>query len=412
MKVKNVNIDIALTHIFTRKKQTIVAALGVMLGIAVYLFMNSLSAGFTRYSTNEIFKNSAHIKLYKEDAISEPLMPSVDTAQLNVIVNPQILQESKRLINPYALIQHLKQYSFITHAIAQVNVDVFYNNGKSQLRGTANGVDITAADAMFNITSYMLAGNLQDLQDNLNAIVIGKGIAEKLNVGIDDNITITSSQGVNKLLKVKGIFSTGNNYTDQSKSYVNIHTAQQFAKENASYVTTIYANTIKSDKAVEFAKKIQLSMQYKVEAWQVTNADVLSGNRVRNTLMGAISLSILIVAAFGIYNILNMTVMQKLNDIAILKATGFSRKDVITIFVTEAVIMGLLGSVAGLVLGALLIAIMGNIYMGPPTGNFPIYFDATIFAYSFFLGATVTFCAGYIPALKAARIDPVEIFRR
>ncbi len=412
MKVKNVNIDIALTHIFTRKKQTIVAALGVMLGIAVYLFMNSLSAGFTRYSTNEIFKNSAHIKLYKEDAISEPLIPSADTGQLNVIVNPQILQESKKLINPQALIQQLKQYPFITHAIAQVNVDVFYNNGKSQLTGTANGVDITAADAMFNITSYMLAGNLHDLQDNVNAIVIGKGIAEKLNLGLEDNITITSSQGVNKLLKIKGIFSTGNTFTDQSKSYVNIHTAQQFAKENTTYVTTIYANTNNSDRAIQYAKKIQPSMRYKVEAWQITNADVLSGNKVRSTLMGAISLSILIVAAFGIYNILNMTVMQKLNDIAILKATGFSKKDVITIFVTEAVIMGLLGSVAGLLMGAILIAIMANIYMGPPAGYFPIYFNATIFAYSFLLGALVTFCAGYIPALKAARIDPVEIFRK
>jgi lipoprotein-releasing system permease protein len=70
MKIKNVNLDIAITHIITRKRQTIVAALGVMLGIAIYLFMNSLSEGFSTYSTGEIFKNNAHLKIYKEDKIS------------------------------------------------------------------------------------------------------------------------------------------------------------------------------------------------------------------------------------------------------------------------------------------------------------------------------------------------------
>jgi lipoprotein-releasing system permease protein len=62
--MKNTNLDIAFTHIVTRKKQTLIAALGVTIGVAIYLFMNSLSSGFTVYSINEIFKNNAHINLY------------------------------------------------------------------------------------------------------------------------------------------------------------------------------------------------------------------------------------------------------------------------------------------------------------------------------------------------------------
>lgn len=412
MKMRNVNIDIAFTHIFTRKRQTMVAALGVMVGIAIYLFMNSLSSGFTKYSTNEIFKNNAHIKVYKEDKISEPLVKPTSANELAILVNPQILPESKKIINPEALINVIKQQPFITNAIAQVNIDAFYNNGKSQLKGTANGVNILEADSMFNIKSYMIAGNLHELQGNLDAIIIGKGIAENLNVGLNDNITVSSAYGVSKLLKIKGIFSTGNAFTDKSKSYINIKTAQQFVKEGISYVTTIFANTTNSDHSIEFAARLQPLTPYKVEAWQITNADVLSGDNVRGTLMKSISVSILIVAAFGIYNILNMTVMQKLNDIAILKATGFSGRDVVQIFVTEAIVMGLIGSIAGLFFGAILVGVMANIYMGPPVGYFPIYFDIIIFAYSFLLGLVVTFGAGYIPARKAARIDPVEIFRK
>jgi lipoprotein-releasing system permease protein len=157
---------------------------------------------------------------------------------------------------------------------------------------------------------------------------------------------------------------------------------------------------------------LQQLTEYKVEPWQVTNADVLSGDLVRNTMMGAISLSILVVAAFGIYNILNMTVMQKINDIAILKATGFSGGDVIKIFVTEALVMGFLGCLMGLVVGGILIAIMQNIWMGPPVGYFPIYFSPQFFMSSFLLGMLATLGAGYIPARKASKVDPVEIFRK
>jgi len=412
MRKKSVNIDIAFTHIFTRKKQTLVACLGVTLGVAVYLFMNSLSGGFSVYSRGEIFKNSAHIKIYKEDKISKPFIESSNENELVAIVNPQITTLSKTLVNPQGLLDKLKKQGFLTHAIAQVNVDVFYNNGKSQLKGTANGVNVLEADAMFNISSYMVGGSLKDLQGNLGGIVIGKGIAEKLNVRLNDNITVSSSQGITKTLKVKGIFSTGSAVSDQSKSYINISTAQQFVKEGPSYVTTIYANTLNPDAAPDYAKALKPLTEYKVEPWQVTNADVLSGDLVRNTMMGAISLSILVVAAFGIYNILNMTVMQKINDIAILKATGFSGGDVIKIFVTEALVMGFLGCLMGLVVGGILIAIMQNVWMGPPVGYFPIYFSPQFFMSSFLLGILATLGAGYIPARKASKVDPVEIFRK
>ncbi len=410
-KIHNVVLDIAFTHLVTRKRQTLVAALGVTVGIAIFLFMNSLSAGFTRFSRNEIFKSAAHIKIYREDEVSQPIRQGT-TGSLTVIVNPQITTRSKTLVNPIGILEKIKTSSAVLTAMPQVNVDVFYKIGKAQLKGIANGVNILEADAMFNIGDYMIGGRLSDLQDDLNAIVVGKGIAEKLNVHINDNLTVSSSEGVTKTLKIKGIFSTGNSMSDQSKSYINISTAQQFVKEGPSYVTTLYANTPDPEKAVGYALQLKHLTEYTVEPWQVTNADFLSSDLVRGALMRAISLSILVVAAFGIYNILNMTVMQKINDIAILKATGFSSSDVIRIFVIEALIMGIIGCVLGLGIGAILIAIMSKVYMGPPVGYFPIYFKATLFGYSFLLGMVVTLGAGFIPARKASKVDPVEIFRK
>jgi lipoprotein-releasing system permease protein len=107
-----------------------------------------------------------------------------------------------------------------------------------------------------------------------------------------------------------------------------------------------------------------------------------------------------------------MTVSQKINDIAILKAMGFRGKDVIRIFVTQALAIGILGVIGGVLLAALLINILKNVYVGGDIGYFPIEYDSSRFLSGIFFGIVITFLAGYFPARKAARVDPVEIFRK
>lgn len=406
----NVDYDIALTHVKTRKKQTLIASLGVTIGVAIYLFMNSISAGFTKYSRDEIFKNNAHLKIFKDDEYCKPL--NKDTSTLNIIINPQITTTTKNIINPNDLLIKIKQQNFITNAIAQVDLTVFYNMGKTQIKGSSSGVNILEYNAMFNNDKYLVGGSLNALQSNLNGIIIGKGIAEKLSLKMNSNVTVSSSYGVVKVLRVVGIFESGNGFNDNSKSYINIATAQQFLKEGPAYITTIYANTLNADIADYYAQQLQPLTNYKVEDWKTTNADLLAGDKTRNAMMGAISLSILFIAAFGIYNILSSTIVQKINDIAILKAIGFSGKDVIRIFVSEALIMGLIGTLFGLVFASVLITLMANIYMGGPVGYFPIYFKTDLFIQSFILGMLLTLFAGYFPARKAANVDPVSILRK
>jgi lipoprotein-releasing system permease protein len=409
---RKANVEIAITHIIARRKQTFTAALGVTIGVGVYLFMNSLSAGFSKFSRDEIFKNSAHIKIYKNDEICSPFVPKSNRDNINVIVNPQITTLSKKIIDPENLLKVVKSQSYVTNAISQVYFNAFYNRGKAQISGTGNGVHIIDYDAMFSTGKYMVAGSINNLQGNLNGIIIGSGIAEKLNLGINENITVSSSFGIVKVMKIVGIFTTGNSVNDQSKSYVNISTAQQFIKEGPSYVSTIFVNTPSADRSGYYAEQLQKLTEYTVEDWKTTSADLLSGDKTRSTLMNSISLSILLMTAFIIYNLLSSTIMQKINDIAILKATGFSGKDVIRIFLMEAIIMGLIGTLMGLILGSALIWLMSGIYMGVPVGYFPISFDLGLYIQSFVLGILITTCAGYFPARNAANVDPVEIFRK
>lgn len=409
MKYK-VNLDIAFTHIITQKRQTLVTALGITIGVSIYLFMNSLSSGFSEFSRDNIFQSSAHIKIYKSDDISEPLL-AFDGAEV-LISNPQVTTNTKQLNNPNKLLAEVRSEPYITNAISLVDFSSFYHSGSTVLKGSAQGVDMKEYADMFGTDELMIAGSIEALTSNPNGIIIGSGIAEKLNLSIDQNLTVSSSAGVYKTLRVVGIFSTGNRSLDETRSYVNINAAQQFLKEGKNYVTTLYANTLDPDHTDVFMEEIKSFIDYEVDDWKIMNQDIIKQDVTRQYMMTAISLAILVMAAFGIYNILSTTISQKINDIAILKATGFNGRDVITIFILEALMIGIVGTGIGILSGIGLINIMSNIYIGQPVGYFPIWVQTDLVLISFGLGILLTLCAGYFPARNAANVDPIEIFRK
>jgi lipoprotein-releasing system permease protein len=164
--------------------------------------------------------------------------------------------------------------------------------------------------------------------------------------------------------------------------------------------------------APNYAAKFSVMTGYKAEDWQAANATFVSASKMRAVILGTISFTVLIVAAFGIYNILSMTISQKMNDIAILKAMGFKGRDVTRIFVQQALIIGAIGVVFGLLLASLLIYRMSKVYLGGDIGYFPIQFEWTVYLRGAIIGILVTFFAGLIPARKAANVDPVSILRK
>ncbi len=407
----NINSEIAFFHLISKKKQTMVAALGVTVGIAIFIFMNSLMYGFEVYSVESLFKSTPHLRIYKEEHISQPLVKTSKT-DLALLTNPKITKESKKLINPNLLIEALKKQPEVIGVTPNVSANVFYNNGEAQVTGRTSGVNIEEQNTMFQLEQYIVEGKYSDLKANQNGIILGVGIAEKLNVRLADNISVTTAYGVSKVMKVVALLKTGVTNTDKTLSYTNISAAQQLNKQGASFITDIYVNINDYETAKKLIPKFKQLSGYEVEDWETANASAAAANKIRKMMAMSISFSIMLVAAFGIYNILNMTIMEKLNDIAILKAIGFSGKDVIRIFVKEAIVIGLIGIAFGLVLAMLLVKVMGNMWVGGDIGFFPIRFFPKFFALGIGFGLIVTTLAGYIPARKAAKLDPITIFRK
>jgi lipoprotein-releasing system permease protein len=405
-----INREIAFTYVTTSKRLTTVAVLGVLLGMAVFMFMNSMMAGFDRISNESIFKATPHIRIYKDDEVSKPLFSQEN--QQTLIINPKVVPTTNKIINPQSVVDMMKKQEGVVVAMPQVAANVFYNNGKSQLAGTSLGFLPDEANQMFNVKSTMVQGNFDDLKTNQNGIVIGSGIASRMNLATGDNISLTSSKGVNKVMKVVGIFQTNNSKEDKTKSYVNLLSAQQLLKEGNTYVTDINVNVTDPEKAQMYAERFSELTGYKVEDWKKANETFMAASRMRKIVITFVSFTILIVAAFGIYNILNMTITQKINDIAILKAMGFRGGDVVRIFVTQALTIGVLGVVLGVLIALVAVNILQHVYIGGDIGYFPIAYEPMVFLRGILIGIFITFLAGYLPALKAARVDPVSIFRK
>jgi len=403
--------EISKAYVTTRIRLTLVAAVGVMIGIAVFIFLNSMMRGFERSSMATVFKTMPHLRIFKDDRVSRSLIEK-DQGREVVLINPKVVPQDNRLVNPEQIMAALRQHPDVTVVTAEVSVPVFYQNARAQINGMATGIIPEEADQMYHISSFLVEGTWHGLETYPNGILLGSQLAEKMNVRTGDQVSLVSSRGVNKVFRVVGIFETNNAQVDQTKSYIHRSMAQQLWKESRSYITDIGVNVKDPMGAGRYQSVFSAISGYQAEDWETANEQIMAANKMRKSIAGVISMTILLVAGFGIYNILNMTVSQKMNEIAILKAMGFKGGDVIRIFVQQALTIGVIGVMLGILMALLLVEALQGVYIGGDIGYFPIQYEPEMFFHGVLFGLLVTFLAGYIPERKAAQVDPVSIFRK
>ena len=153
-----------------------------------------------------------------------------------------------------------------------------------------------------------------------------------------------------------GFFQSGLADLDKVQSYASIATTQKLLAKPNSYITDLQIKLKDINMAPPVAKEFARLYEADAEDIQTANSQFETGSSVRTTISYAVGVTLLIVAGFGIYNILNMMIYEKMDSIAILKATGFSGRDVKNIFVSIALSIGLFGGLLGLGFGFLLSA--------------------------------------------------------
>jgi lipoprotein-releasing system permease protein len=364
-----------------------------------------------------MLNRTPHVRLYNEikQSTNQPVLLSEKYKNnTNFIHSIKPKDRGKSIYNSKVIIANLKKDSRVIDIAPKISTPVFFNSGTIEISGVFNGIDVLAEDKLFQISDYIIDGKVTDLLQN-NSIIIGKGLATKMLLDKGDIIKITTSKGNLASLKIVGISQIGISEIDDVMSYTSIDTAQKLLGEPTNYITDIQIKLYKMISAPTVAKEFQNKFNLDAIDYQTTNSQFETGSKVRSIISYAVGIVLLIVAGFGIYNILNMMIYEKMDSIAILKATGFSGNDVKWIFVSLSLIIGFVGGIFGLLFGYIFSKIIDNIPFVtaslPTIKTYPINYDITYYIIGFVFAMFTTTIAGLFPALKASKVDPVEIIR-
>jgi lipoprotein-releasing system permease protein len=410
----NTNQKIAKVHLTSRFRQLLVAILSVSFGISMYIAMNSFMAGVNNIQTEITFTSMSHIKIFND--LSENITPispkPKDRNTILMVNNARNIQYTQGIKNADVIKTKLLNMPEIKGVALQLNENVFIRNGVSKTSASLSSIETVNENDLFETEKYIIEGDLSELDKRSDGIILGVGLAQKIGVKTGNTISVTTFEDVSKTFKVIGLIESGNKGTDKTRALISIQTARQLFSKNKSYATDVLVNTYDYNNARVVGEKVSKLTDYKVASWQEGNGQLVSSSLLRDILAIAVSLTILIVAGFGIYNIMNMTVNEKIKEIAILKAMGFNGKDVIEIFLTQSVAIGLIGGFVGLFLGNIIVQILDIVPFTIASHNtLPVEYNIKDYILAFSFGTIITLIAGYLPSRKAAKVDPVEILR-
>ncbi|RUT93364.1 ABC transporter permease, partial [Mesorhizobium sp. USDA-HM6] len=265
------------------------------------------------------------------------------------------------------------------------------------------------------IVGKFIKGSFGDLAAGGNNVLIGDTMANRLGASLGDTVTAVSSQGLTRDFKIAALFHTGTTARDEGEAYVLLKNAQIVsARPNA--INEIRIKLSDPNRAPAVAKRAEAELGYRAVAWQEANESILQALVVRNVIMYTVVGAIMLVAGFGIYNIISTITHEKARDIAIMKSLGFPEADMRRLFLLEGMAIGAGGSALGWVLGFAMIYALSLVRFeiaatGQEMTHLPIAWSLLHYVVASAFALCSAAVAGYLPARRAARLNPVDIIR-
>jgi lipoprotein-releasing system permease protein len=270
------------------------------------------------------------------------------------------------------------------------------------------GVDPDRFLSIIDLRSKMVQGSF-DLSGG--RVVVGETLASDLGVGVGDKLRLASTEGVEDIVTIAGIFALGNNAVDKTWVMTSLRQAQSlFALPGGA--TTIELTVADVFAADLIAGEINARTGFTAESWMTLNAELLSGLSAQSSSKTMIQFFVVVTVALGIASVLIVSVVQKSREIGILRAVGTPPRRILAIFLIQGGVLGLAGSVLGSALGVTFAKLFETMTRNPDgLPRFPVQVDIGLLASSTVLAVSVGLIAAVIPARRAARLDPATAIR-
>jgi lipoprotein-releasing system permease protein len=386
--------------------QTTMIVIGVSVGVAVIVFMSALLAGLQANFLRRMFASQAQIVLLTPDEVARPLRRMAGVAVLPTVIKPN---QRLRSIDQWQRIRKETEKRPDVLAVSpMVSGAAFAVRGDSSKGITLMGVDPSVFYKVVKIPEKIVTGTARL---NSEDVLIGIQLASDLGVVVGDKIRVTASTGGNQTLSVAGTFDLGNKGANQRSAYVALRTAQ--ALFNLVGGVTSIDVTLKDVYAAEdVAQTIAATAAVQADSWIKTNADFFSYVQSQNLSNIAIRFFVALSVAFGIASVLIVSVVQRSKEIGILRAMGASRGQIMRVFLVQGAVVGFLGAIVGSGLAQLLSWFWRTHALAADgTPSVATVIDLQLVALAAGLATVVGVCSALLPAIRAARLDPVLAIR-
>jgi len=411
------NTFISIRYLLSHLRQSVVCIAGVTISVMMFLTMSSMMQGFQDKFIIETVESSGHIIVHDEPRETETqILGRVykDPNALLIVEGVKPREQVKKIKNPTGLIGKLRQMPGIVSASPIVSGDAIATYGTKTYGLAVQGVDPDQHIRATTIGEKVTQGSFQKLKSTADGVMLGWGVAANLGARLGDNITLSTPGGGRAYAKVVGIFETGVTPVDYGRAYMLMGDAQTLL-DKKNIINEIVLRTSDYSQARGLAAQVEAISGYKTEAWQEANANFLKIFKIQGIITYFITGALLVVAAFGVLNILIMAVLERVNDIAILKSFGLSRSDITHIYIVQGLVIGFIGSSLGVLLGKIGIEGLRKLPIqmeGLVKSDGLLMSESGVMYMQAFCGAMiVVLLAAVYPARRAAKYDPVEVIR-
>lgn len=407
-------VAIAARHLLARRRQTIVSLLGVVLGVSFFLSISAMMRGSELDMIRRLVDNAPHITI--EDQYRNPSrQPVVERFPGAVVqLHHPVPQTEMRGIRGYAQILDFLRRTPGLQASAVLTEQALVSFAGKDRAVSLNGIVADEYQRVSTIQRYMVQGSLDELAVNPNGIVVGDELARLMSFSLGNNLRVAGTTGQVRTFKIVGLFHTGRSDADARQAFVALKRVQSLL-ERPNRINTIVIKLADPNAARTEAARIEQRVGYKTVSWQERSEDLMSALAIRSVIMYAVVGAVLVVAAFGIYNVISTVVLEKQRDIAILRAMGFQPRDIERMFLAQGALIGAVGNVFGIGLGCGFMAGLARVHFRVPGSTDLTYLAIDWSAQQFLLAGGVAMLAAmtaaFLPAHRAAKVEPVDVLR-
>lgn len=409
---------IAIRQMLAKKKQTTLIFLGISFASMIYVIIAGMQLGMREYISEQLLNNTAHVIISgKEDYVLQSEVEAKLFSESEQVLwqrPPAGKREESKLDNPSGWYELLNNDPRVYSYAPRLNV-----NGIVRFKEFIEPVNLTGIvpEKQLKITSledYMKEGSLLDLRGAGKRIVLGSKLMHNLGVLVGDTVLVQIGLGSATPFRISGKIHLGNEATDKSIAIAHIRDVQQIQK-TPNRVNEIAVALYDINLSNEVASEWNFLGHDTVKSWIQANESFKQIIAIQDLARYVITGAILMVSAFGIYNILSIMIAQKNREIAILRSIGYTPKKILTLFMIQGLLLGVTGAAIGLVFGHLLNLLIESIDIGISIGkgnHLIVSFAPSIYVTAFVASQVAAFIASILPARQASKLTPIDVIRR